>query len=157
VDQCKTREYKLLKNATFWYITPCCPLNVNRRFGGTYRVHLQGQEISRARNQRESRWQAELHLKMEPIRSSETSVAFQHITRRHSPEDSTLHNHRCEILKSYNTNSCLQENVSELCISNVVETSIEIAINNLVICSTEIITSMFFASCIILIGLITDN
>jgi hypothetical protein len=40
-------------------------------------------------------------LKIEAICSSETSVATQH-TRRHIPEDDTLHNHRCENLKSYN-------------------------------------------------------
>jgi hypothetical protein len=38
---------------------------------------------------------------MEAICSSETSVATQQITRRHIPEDDTLHNHRCENLKSY--------------------------------------------------------
>jgi hypothetical protein len=37
---------------------------------------------------------------METIYSSETSVDFQRTTRR-IPEDSTLHNHRCENLKSY--------------------------------------------------------
>jgi hypothetical protein len=34
-------------------------------------------------------------LKMEAMRSSETSGAA------HIPEDDTLHNHRCENLKSY--------------------------------------------------------
>jgi hypothetical protein len=32
---------------------------------------------------------------------SETSVDFQQTSRRYIPEDSTLHNHRCENLKSY--------------------------------------------------------
>jgi hypothetical protein len=40
-------------------------------------------------------------LKMEAICSSETSVASQQTTRRHIPEDDTLHNNRCENLKSY--------------------------------------------------------
>jgi hypothetical protein len=31
-----------LKNTIFWDIRPCSPLSVNRRFGGTYRLHLQG-------------------------------------------------------------------------------------------------------------------
>jgi hypothetical protein len=35
------------------------------------------------------------------ICSSETSVETQQTTRRHVPEDNTLHNHRCENLKSY--------------------------------------------------------
>jgi hypothetical protein len=30
-------------------------------------------------------------------------VDFQHATRRYIPEDRTLHNHRCENLKSYNS------------------------------------------------------
>jgi hypothetical protein len=31
----------VIKNTIFWDITPCSPLSVNRRFGGTYRLHLQ--------------------------------------------------------------------------------------------------------------------
>jgi hypothetical protein len=50
----------VMKSAVFWDITPCSPLKVNRRFGGTYRLHLHGRRISRVRNQRESRWHAEL-------------------------------------------------------------------------------------------------
>jgi hypothetical protein len=41
-----------MKSTIFWDITPCSPLEVNRRFGGTYSRHLQGR-ISRARYQRE--------------------------------------------------------------------------------------------------------
>jgi hypothetical protein len=48
------------KNSTCWDITPCSSLKVNQGFEGTYRRRLQGRRISRARNQRESRWQAEL-------------------------------------------------------------------------------------------------
>jgi hypothetical protein len=39
-------------------------------------------------------------LKMEAIYSSDTSVEFQRTTSRFIPEGSTLHNHRCENLKS---------------------------------------------------------
>jgi hypothetical protein len=35
----------------FWYITSCGRLKVNRRFGGTCHLHLQGWRISLARNQ----------------------------------------------------------------------------------------------------------
>jgi hypothetical protein len=52
----------VMKSIIFCDITPCSPLKVNRRFGGTYRLHLQGRKISRARNQREIRWQAEALL-----------------------------------------------------------------------------------------------
>jgi hypothetical protein len=42
-----------------------------------------------------------LTVKMEGISSSETSVTSQQTTRRHIPEEPTLHNHCCENLKSY--------------------------------------------------------
>jgi hypothetical protein len=45
-------------------------------------------------------------LKMEAIRSSETSGATQRTALRHIPEDDTLHNHRCENLKYYNSFCC---------------------------------------------------
>jgi hypothetical protein len=32
----------VIKSTIFWDITPCSPLSVNRRFGGTHRFHLQG-------------------------------------------------------------------------------------------------------------------
>jgi hypothetical protein len=38
---------------------------------------------------------------METTSSSETSVYYQRTTRRYIPEDRTLHNLRCENLKSY--------------------------------------------------------
>jgi hypothetical protein len=39
------------KRSVLWYITPCSQLKVNRRFGGTFRLHIHGQRISQARNQ----------------------------------------------------------------------------------------------------------
>jgi hypothetical protein len=33
-----------VKNAVFWYVAPCRSC-VERRFGGTYRLHLQGRKI----------------------------------------------------------------------------------------------------------------
>jgi hypothetical protein len=39
-------------------LSPCGPLKVNRRFGGTIRLHLQGTRISQTINQCESRCQA---------------------------------------------------------------------------------------------------
>jgi hypothetical protein len=38
---------------------------------------------------------------MEAIYFSETSIGFQRITRHYIPKDITLHNHRCDNLKSY--------------------------------------------------------
>jgi hypothetical protein len=56
----------VMKTTIFCDITPCSPLEYNRRFKGTYRLHLQGRRISRTRNQHESRWQAELGLFFDP-------------------------------------------------------------------------------------------
>jgi hypothetical protein len=52
----------VMKSTIFWDITPCSPLKFNRRFGGTYRLHLQGRRISQAINQRESKWQVESQI-----------------------------------------------------------------------------------------------
>jgi hypothetical protein len=49
----------VVKSTIFWVITPYTPLKVNRRFGGTYHLHLQGQSTSREICQSESRWKAE--------------------------------------------------------------------------------------------------
>jgi hypothetical protein len=50
-----------MKSAIFCDITLCIPLKVNRRFGGTYRFHLQSR-ISRAKYQRESKCHAGIFL-----------------------------------------------------------------------------------------------
>jgi hypothetical protein len=42
----------VMKSTIFRDTTPYSPLKVNRRFGGTYRLHFQGRVISLARNQR---------------------------------------------------------------------------------------------------------
>jgi hypothetical protein len=44
----------VMKSIIFWDISLCSTLKVNRRFGGTYRFHLQVRRISRAWNQREA-------------------------------------------------------------------------------------------------------
>jgi hypothetical protein len=61
-----------MKNTVFWDVAPCRYF-VNRRFGETYRLHLQGIRNPRA------------------IRSSETSVN-KISTRRHITEDGILQN-----------------------------------------------------------------
>jgi hypothetical protein len=43
-----------MESSIFWDITPCSPLKVNRRLGGTCCLHFQGRRISRARNEREA-------------------------------------------------------------------------------------------------------
>jgi hypothetical protein len=75
-----------MKSIIFWDMTPCSLLSYNRRFGGTYRLHLQGRAICLLVF-------AEIispTLKMEAICSFETSVVTQQTTRRHVPEDDTL-------------------------------------------------------------------
>jgi hypothetical protein len=42
-----------MKSSIFCNITPCSPLKVSRRFGGTCRLHLQGLRISQVKNQHE--------------------------------------------------------------------------------------------------------
>jgi hypothetical protein len=92
------------KSVIIWDITPCSPLSVNRRFGRTYRLHLQGR-----RNKRASRWEAsEEHiachllaslflaelissaLKKGVICFSETSVDTHRTILRYIPEDGTF-------------------------------------------------------------------
>jgi hypothetical protein len=36
----------VMKSIIFWDIAPCGPLSVNRRFGGTYYLHLEGLKTS---------------------------------------------------------------------------------------------------------------
>jgi hypothetical protein len=86
----------VMKIIIFWDMTPCSLLRFNRRFGGTYRLHLQGRR-NKFSNAccllacwfllkfffRPWRW-------MKAICSSETSVETQRTTRRHIPEVDTL-------------------------------------------------------------------
>jgi hypothetical protein len=65
---------------------------------------------------------------MEAIYSSETSVDFQQTTRRYIPQDSTVHNHRCENLKPY------------IMLSNFVKTHIKHSrrVDHAHVCSKEV-------------------
>jgi hypothetical protein len=95
---------KYPQNSPLWDVAQCSSC-VNRCFGRTYRLHLQGRKIHE-RGSSVSRWlQTSLargffNLKMEAICSSETSV-HTITTRRHIPENDILHIHRRENLKSY--------------------------------------------------------
>jgi hypothetical protein len=89
---------------------PCSPLKVNRRFRGTFCLHLQDQRKSQARSQHEVGSKQSCMLvsylaysstvKTEATCSSETSVDFQRTIWRYIVEDRTLHNHCCENFKS---------------------------------------------------------
>jgi hypothetical protein len=63
-----------MKSIIFWDMTPCSLVSWNRRLGGTVRLPLQGRKNNFSKNQQVSRWQA-----------------TQQTTRRHIPEDDTLH------------------------------------------------------------------
>jgi hypothetical protein len=77
-----------MKNYNFFDIMPCSPLKLNRRFGGTCRLHLQDLIISQARNQR-GEGGKEVELKMETTCPPEMWVDSEQATRRHLPEDRT--------------------------------------------------------------------
>jgi hypothetical protein len=84
----------VMKSIIFWDVTPCSPLSCDRRFEGTYRLHLQGRRNNFSLPPAYLLVRAEIissTLKMEAICSSETSVATQQTTRRHIPEDDTLY------------------------------------------------------------------
>jgi hypothetical protein len=74
-----------MKNAVFWGVAPC-------RCGSSLAAFST--------------------LKMEAIRSSETSVQSTTSTRHHTPEDGILHSHRRENLKSYD--------MSLVCLTNFI-------------------------------------
>jgi hypothetical protein len=74
-----------LKGTCFRDTTPCSPSKVNRSSA----CHLL------------SGWFLTSTMKMEAICSSETLVHFQRTTWLYILEDSTLHSHRCEHLKTY--------------------------------------------------------
>jgi hypothetical protein len=85
-----------MKSIIFWDMTPCSLLSFNRRFGGKYRLHLQGRRnmFRKPACHLLARWFAEpifSTLKMEAIYSSETQAETQRTTRRHIPEDDTPH------------------------------------------------------------------
>jgi hypothetical protein len=90
----------VMKSIIFWDMTPCSPLGFDGRFGGTYRLHLQGRRnrFSKPASKHSpfyvpARWFTEpvsSTLQMEAICSPETSVETQRTTRLHIPEDYTL-------------------------------------------------------------------
>jgi hypothetical protein len=83
-------QLQYIKSSVFWDIRPCSPLKVNRRSRGTCHFHLHVKFLLGFSST----------LRMEATCSSETSVDSQRTTWRYIPEDRTLHNHRCENLKS---------------------------------------------------------
>jgi hypothetical protein len=85
------------KNAIFLDVTPCGSTE-KRRFGGNYRLHLQGNNIRRARNIINT--PILVPLMMMAIRSTGTSFITT-ATEHNISEDGILHRYRRENLKSY--------------------------------------------------------
>jgi hypothetical protein len=81
----------VVRSSIYWNITPCSPLKVNRRFGETYRLHLQGRRISEKAGGKQTSYAVYFStLKMEAICYSVTSLDFQRTTRRYVSEDGTF-------------------------------------------------------------------
>lgn len=62
-----------MESSVFWGITPCSPMEVSRRFGGKFQLHLEGLRLNQAVNKHE--------------RGSKQSA----FTGRCIPESRTLH------------------------------------------------------------------
>jgi hypothetical protein len=63
-----------MKMAVYWGVAPCILIEIDRRFGGPYRLHYHDNKV----------------LMMEAVSISETAVSFYKATRRSIPEDSLL-------------------------------------------------------------------
>jgi hypothetical protein len=97
-------KYPTCQTFITMYKASCRPY-VDRRFGGTYHLHVQGRKSAEQETGLQQVARHLLHaalftLKMEVIHSSETSVHIRTI-RRYILEEGNLHNYRCQNLKSY--------------------------------------------------------
>jgi hypothetical protein len=101
----------LLKSSVFWDTNPWSPVIFNRRFGGTYCLHLQGRGVGQARNLYDERNKQTLHVGFllglhfdsEDVKNTflrnvgVLSASMWH----YIPEDAILHSHCREKLKSH--------------------------------------------------------
>jgi hypothetical protein len=84
-----------MNTSVFWVVTPCSPVKVHWRFGGTYLLNTRDRRINQARNQQKAD-----NKQLQAICSSETPVDFKLVTRHYILEDRTLHAHGCVDFKS---------------------------------------------------------
>jgi hypothetical protein len=68
-----------IKSTIFWDITPCSPLSVNRRFGGTYRIHFQGRKNKLSKKPAISRWQKKVFISVNSLGTSQRLVSVPQI------------------------------------------------------------------------------
>jgi hypothetical protein len=96
-----------LKGTMLRSVVLCSLEGVRRCFGGKYSLLPQGRRIYPIKQHTTSLmlgflfvpcFAYSLTLRMEALRSSETSVNFCYTTRRHIPDDSKPYSHRCENL-----------------------------------------------------------
>jgi hypothetical protein len=86
-----------MKNPVSWDTALCSPLKVNRIIGCSVLLATCFVLVSHL--------VYSSTLKRGATCFSEASVEFQRSTRRYIPEDRTVHNHRCDSLKSYICNN----------------------------------------------------
>jgi hypothetical protein len=72
----------------FWYVTPCIPTKVKRRFGGKYGLHLS--------------WPIHQFRRSKRKKFSETSDDFHCTTLPYIPGDKIIESYRCVNLRSKN-------------------------------------------------------
>jgi hypothetical protein len=76
----------VMKRTIFWDVTPCSPLSVNRRFGGTYRFHLQGRKNKFGKKPACTQRQAEWSI------PPKRRLTFNGLYGVIFPKDGSLHN-----------------------------------------------------------------
>jgi hypothetical protein len=99
----------VLKSTIVWDITPWSPLRVNRRFRGTYRLHLQSRKNKLSKKpaweQVASRAQLIVRLwrwrRYVPLKRRLTLNGLHGVISKKMVLCRTLHNVRCENLKSF--------------------------------------------------------
>ena len=106
-----TSNNYVLRSALFWDITQRRVLNLYRRFGTTYRSHLQVSRSKRRKLYSRTSWP----VKMRQIGCPETSAQNYHSSLRNIPDKLRPHLHGGRILKSHITMYCLQIRKPTLC------------------------------------------
>jgi hypothetical protein len=90
--QCLYSGFYLFFNIIIsWDATPCSPVEVHRRFGGTYCPHPQGAKVNQARSKLQATFLASSStLKMEAVYYFDSSVNFYHARRHCISEDTVI-------------------------------------------------------------------